>query len=139
MSVKAIVPKDLVMGYKSLGSKKASAAKDSFSFKNAVRLQESFTAVPERKLLLWLAARVPLNVNSDHLTLLGFISMSLAGASYALASWTPVALLLATVFLALNWLGDSLDGTLARVRHCQRPRATVSMLITPLIRLAHSF
>jgi archaetidylinositol phosphate synthase len=92
------------------------------AFKNATRLQESITAAPERKVLLWLAARMPARVNSDHLTLLGFASMLLAGASYALVRWDSVGLLLATVFLALNWFGDSLDGTLARVRNCQRPR-----------------
>jgi archaetidylinositol phosphate synthase len=92
------------------------------SFKNAVRLQESITAAPERKILLWLASRVPAQINSDHLTLLGFLSMCLAGASYAFARWHPLGLLLATIFLSLNWFGDSLDGTLARVRNCQRPR-----------------
>ncbi|HEV2288026.1 MAG TPA: CDP-alcohol phosphatidyltransferase family protein [Candidatus Acidoferrales bacterium] len=92
------------------------------AFKNATRLQESITAVPERKILLWLAARMPARVNSDHLTLLGFISMLLAGASYAWTRWNSAGLLLATFFLALNWFGDSLDGTLARVRNCQRPR-----------------
>lgn len=92
------------------------------SFKNAVRLQESITAAPERKVLLWLAARMPAKINSDHLTLLGFLSMCLAGASYAFARWHPFGLLLAAIFLALNWFGDSLDGTLARVRNCQRPR-----------------
>lgn len=91
-------------------------------FKNAKRIQESFTAVPERKLLLWLAARMPAKANSDHLTLLGFVSMFLAGANYAFARWNSLGLLLATVFLALNWFGDSLDGTVARVRNCQRPR-----------------
>jgi phosphatidylglycerophosphate synthase len=48
--------------------------------------------------------------------------MFLAGCSYALARWNPWGLLLATVCLALNWFGDSLDGTLARVRNRQRPR-----------------
>ena len=48
--------------------------------------------------------------------------MLLAGASYLLARWHPVGLLLATACLALNWFGDSLDGTLARVRNRQRPR-----------------
>ena len=91
-------------------------------FKNATRLQNSFTAATERKALLWLAARVPPSINSDHLTLLGFTAMFLAGCSYALARWTPWGLLLATLCLALNWLGDSLDGTLARVRNRQRPR-----------------
>jgi archaetidylinositol phosphate synthase len=92
------------------------------SFKNAERLQQSFTAAPERKVLLWLAARIPAKINSDHLTLLGFVSIFLAGASYALARWNSLGLLLATIFLAFNWFGDSLDGTLARARNCQRPR-----------------
>jgi archaetidylinositol phosphate synthase len=91
-------------------------------FKDALRVQESFTARAERKTLAWLAARLPLWVNSDHLTLLGFAAMFLAGASYALARTSRAGLLLATLFLALNWFGDSLDGTLARVRNQQRPR-----------------
>jgi archaetidylinositol phosphate synthase len=91
-------------------------------FKNATRLQNSFSAATERKALLWLAARMPSSINSDHLTVLGFVAMFLAGCSYALARWTPWGLLLATLFLALNWFGDSLDGTLARVRNRQRPR-----------------
>lgn len=101
----------------------ATAADENISsFKNATRLQESLTAVYERRVLLWLAARMPARINSDHLTLLGFVSMFLAGVSYALARWNSLGPLLATVFLALNWFGDSLDGTLARVRNCQRPR-----------------
>jgi len=91
-------------------------------FKNATRLQNSLTAATERKALLWLAARMPPSINSDHLTLLGFAAMFLAGCSYVLARWTPWGLLVATFCLALNWLGDSLDGTLARVRNRQRPR-----------------
>jgi archaetidylinositol phosphate synthase len=100
----------------------ASSAPGAPAFQNTRRVQESFTAVPERKLLLWFAARMPARINSDHLTLLGFASMFFAGASYALARWNSLGLLLATLFLALNWFGDSLDGTLARVRNCQRPR-----------------
>ena len=92
------------------------------SFRNATRIQESFTAAPERKILNWLAERVPASINSDHLTLLGFVSMILAGLCYAVSGTHPAALLLATIFLALNWFGDSLDGTLARFRNRQRPR-----------------
>lgn len=57
----------------------------SIPFKNAARLQGSFTAEAERKALVWLAARLPAWVNSDHLTLAGFVAMFLAGASYAFA------------------------------------------------------
>src|SRR5712692_4447775 len=97
-------------------------AKASIPFADSIRLQESFTARAERKALAWLAARLPLWINSDHLTLLGFVAMILAGACYALARTNRVGLILATVFLGLNWFGDSLDGTLARVRNRQRPR-----------------
>jgi len=48
--------------------------------------------------------------------------MFLAGCSYTLARWFPAGLLMATFWLAVNWFGDGLDGTLARVRNCQRPR-----------------
>lgn len=94
----------------------------SASFKDALRLQESLTAPIERKVLPWLAARIPAKINSDHLTLLGFLAMFLAGASYAIARTHRYGLILATLFLALNWVGDSLDGTLARLRNRQRPR-----------------
>ena len=97
-------------------------ARKSIPFRDALRLQESFTARAERKALAWLASRLPSWVNSDHLTLLGFIAMFLAGASYALTSVNRAGLILATLFLALNWFGDSLDGTLARLRNRQRPR-----------------
>jgi archaetidylinositol phosphate synthase len=91
-------------------------------FNDAVRVQESFTSRAERKALAWLAARLPLWINSDHLTLVGFISMFLAGVSYAFVRFNRAGLILATIFLALNWFGDSLDGTLARLRNQQRPR-----------------
>jgi|ERR1700693_518550 len=96
--------------------------KPAMEFKNAKRIQESVTSVVERRALLWLAAHLPSWVSSDQLTFLGFVAMFLAGCSYVLANWHPVGLLLATMFLALNWFGDSLDGTLARVRNRQRPR-----------------
>jgi archaetidylinositol phosphate synthase len=96
--------------------------KKQIPFRDALRLQESFTAAAERRALAWLAARLPPRVNSDHLTLLGFVAMFLAGASYALARTHRVGLLLVIVCLALNWFGDSLDGTLARLRNRQRPR-----------------
>lgn len=91
-------------------------------FRPEKRVQESLSAAAERKALNWLAARLPASVNSDHLTVLGSLGMLLAGASYAAARWHEWGLLAATFFLAVNWFGDSLDGTLARLRNCQRPR-----------------
>lgn len=92
------------------------------TFKDARRLQQSILAGPEKRALVWMARRTPAAINSDHLTALGFLSMIMTGASFALARWYEPALLLVILFLFLNWLGDSLDGTLARVRRCQRPR-----------------
>lgn len=92
------------------------------AFVPATRKQQSFVAAAEKSILLWLAERTPRWVKPDHLTLLGFAAQCLAGACYALARWHLYTLLLGIGFLALNWLGDSLDGTLARVRNCQRPR-----------------
>jgi phosphatidylglycerophosphate synthase len=114
--VKATVP---VVAYKSTAGV-ATAPHD--SFRNATRVQQSFTAEIERRALAWLAARLPARVQSDHLTLLGFVAMFLAGSCYALARWNRVGLLLAAVCLALNWFGDSLDGSIARLRNRQRPR-----------------
>ena len=91
-------------------------------FKSAVRQQTSFLAPLERKCLNWLANRLPKWVKPDHLTLLGFFAMLLASVCYAQARWWPLAFLIVNVCLAINWFGDSLDGTLARVRNKQRPR-----------------
>src|SRR5437870_1808732 len=91
-------------------------------FHNANRVHRSLLAVAEKRVLVWMAERTPGCINSDHLTLLGFGAQVMAGASYGLARWNRGWLLVGVVFLALNWFGDSLDGTLARVRQRQRPR-----------------
>ena len=65
---------------------------------------------------------MPAWVNSDHLTVIGFAAQIATGICYALAAWDRRLLLAAIVCLAVNWFGDSLDGTLARVRRQQRPR-----------------
>jgi phosphatidylglycerophosphate synthase len=91
-------------------------------FENAARIHNGLTSDPEKRVLFWMAERTPRCVSSDHLTLLGFLAQVLAGVSYALARWNRYWLLAGIFFLALNWLGDSLDGTLARLRQQQRPR-----------------
>lgn len=91
-------------------------------FRDAVRVQQALTASLERKSLAWLAQHTPDWVLPDHLTALGFCAQFLAGACYALSRWNPAGLIAATFFIALNWLGDSLDGTLARYRMRLRPR-----------------
>ncbi|MGA9039330.1 MAG: CDP-alcohol phosphatidyltransferase family protein [Terriglobales bacterium] len=91
-------------------------------FRNASRVQQSFLTSVEKRVLLRLAERTPDWISSDHLTVLGFAAQVMAGVSYALARGDRHWLLAVIGFLALNWLGDSLDGTLARVRQRQRPR-----------------
>jgi archaetidylinositol phosphate synthase len=87
-----------------------------------IREYGGLLAEPEKKALLWLARQMPSWVNSDHLTFLGMFSMLAAGGSYWAARWNKLSLILVVISLALNWFGDSLDGTLARYRNCQRPR-----------------
>jgi len=91
-------------------------------FRDATRVLTSILAPLEKRTLIWLAQRMPRWVNSDHLTGLALVAMLFAGLSYWMSSVTPVGLLLVVACLALNWFGDSLDGTLARVRNHQRPR-----------------
>ena len=86
------------------------------------RVQESFVAGAEKRALMWLAAHTPECIGPDHLTALGLAAQIGTGACYALANWNRYWLLGAIACLALNWLGDSLDGTLARVRQRLRPR-----------------
>lgn len=92
------------------------------TFLNATRINLSITAAIEKRLLLWIARRTPAALNPDHFTGLALAAQLLAGAAYALSSHDSRALWLVNLFIALNWLGDSLDGTLARVRNQQRPR-----------------
>jgi archaetidylinositol phosphate synthase len=92
------------------------------NFRQATRVHESFLAAVEKRALLWMAERMPGWVNSDHLTVLGFVAQIATGVCYALAAHDRGMLLAAIVCLAVNWFGDSLDGTLARVRQRQRPR-----------------
>lgn len=92
------------------------------TFVAARRINHSLTASIEKRLLCWMAERAPHWVTSDQLTLLGLGAQIAAGMSYAAARHHRLALLPAIICIMLNWLGDSLDGTLARVRCQQRPR-----------------
>jgi phosphatidylglycerophosphate synthase len=95
---------------------------DATTFQSAERIQKSILSAGEKKLLIWIAERIPSWIHSDHLTILGFLGMVGAGFSYWLSAYSPPALVFAVLFLGLNWFGDSLDGTLARVRNQLRPR-----------------
>ena len=91
-------------------------------FVEAQRNSTGLLTAVERRVLIWLAHRMPARINSDHLTGLGLVSMFFVGVCFAISAAAPMALWGVVVFLALNWFGDSLDGTLARVRGHQRPR-----------------
>jgi phosphatidylglycerophosphate synthase len=91
-------------------------------FRSATRLNQALTARIEKRALQWMAERMPSRLSSDQLTLLGFAAQFGAGAAYALARNHPAVLLLVNFCIVLNWFGDSMDGTLARVRCQQRPR-----------------
>src|ERR1700712_892846 len=86
-----------------------------------VRIQRSWLAADERALLVSMAARLPLWVKPDYLTALGVGGAFLCAAGYSGSLASPYFLWLAVVGLAANWFGDSLDGSLARVRGIERP------------------
>ncbi|MBI3048618.1 MAG: CDP-alcohol phosphatidyltransferase family protein [Acidobacteria bacterium] len=86
------------------------------------RENRGLLAVVERRALVWIAERLPPRINSDHLSGLGLVAMAAAGLSFAAFRFTPWAAAGVVAALAANWFGDSLDGTVARVRGQQRPR-----------------
>jgi len=88
-----------------------------------VRQHNSILASAEKRALIWIAERLPRWIHSDHLSALGLAAMAGAGVSFWVAQSDPIAgALLVVLCLLLNWFGDSLDGTVARVRDQQRPR-----------------
>jgi phosphatidylglycerophosphate synthase len=86
------------------------------------RLNNGLLAALEKRTLIRIAGRLPDWINSDHLSAVGLLGMVAAGAAFAVGGANRAALPLVVVALAVNWFGDSLDGTLARVRMAQRPR-----------------
>ncbi len=96
--------------------------KDEAGFRAASRVNRSLTAAMEKRALQWIAERAPRWVSSDQLTALGLGAQIGAGVFYALSRYDRRYLLAVIGCVVLNWLGDSLDGTLARVRQQQRPR-----------------
>ena len=88
-----------------------------------VRFNDGLLAGLERRVLEWIARRLPHAITPDHLSALGLGSMAAAGAAFAAFRWNPgIAAAAVVAALAANWFGDSLDGTLARVRRTERPR-----------------
>jgi archaetidylinositol phosphate synthase len=113
----AVARKDTTMHHPA-----AVTANDAVHFKPALRVNQALTASLEKRALQWMAQRAPRWLTSDQLTSLGLIAQFGAGAAYALSHYNRWALLLVNLCLVLNWFGDSMDGTLARIRSQQRPR-----------------
>jgi archaetidylinositol phosphate synthase len=88
----------------------------------AAREKTFLLARPEARLLEWIARHLPRWVMPDHLTALGVLAALGIAAAYALSNRDPLWLWAASGLLVVHWLGDSLDGTLARVRRTERPR-----------------
>lgn len=88
---------------------------------DAVRIQTSVLNALEKKALVWLAERQPRWVTSDILTYLGTFGAVVIAVGYILSAWNINFLWLSSLGFVINWYGDSLDGTLARVRKTQRP------------------
>ena len=87
--------------------------------RETVRVHKAATAGLEKRVLVWMARRLPDWVHSDHLTFAGAAALLGVGICFRAGGlWLAAVIPL----LALNWFGDSLDGTLARVRHRERPR-----------------
>jgi phosphatidylglycerophosphate synthase len=101
---------------------KAATPRTRVNFATARRMNHALTASVEKRVLHWMACRMPAWVSSDQLTVLGFTAQIAAGIFYVLARYNRRALLLVIFCLVLNWFGDSMDGSLARVRQQQRPR-----------------
>ena len=87
----------------------------------ATREPSFLLAAPEKRLLRWLAARLPLRVLPDDMTALGVLGALGICAAYQLSNLDSAWLWAASALLVVQWLGDSLDGTLARVRGIERP------------------
>jgi archaetidylinositol phosphate synthase len=89
---------------------------------SAPREKTFLLARPEARALDWLARRLPARVMPDHLTALGVLAAFGIAAAYLLSNRDPAWLWAASALLVVHWFGDSLDGTLARVRRAERPR-----------------
>jgi archaetidylinositol phosphate synthase len=88
---------------------------------DAPRSKQFLLAVPEQRVLEWIARRLPRRILPDHLTALGVLAAAGIAVAYGLSNGDRAWLWAASALLVVHWLGDSLDGTLARVRKIERP------------------
>ncbi|HSB66245.1 MAG TPA: CDP-alcohol phosphatidyltransferase family protein [Anaerolineales bacterium] len=86
------------------------------------RVNDIFLGPLERPALQWLAAHMPAWASPDLMTVIGIIGALVITLGYGLSNFHPAYLWLCTLGFIINWVGDSLDGTLARYRHIERPK-----------------
>lgn len=91
------------------------------------RSNEGYLAKPEAAALDWMVRQVPAAISPDHLSVLGLVGALMAAVGFALALSHPAFPILAILGLAVNWVGDSLDGRLARLRQIERPHTGFSL------------
>jgi phosphatidylglycerophosphate synthase len=89
---------------------------------DAPRSKQFVLAGVEGRVLEWIARRLPRWVMPDHMTVLGVVAAFGILAAYILSNEHSAWLWAASALLVVHWFGDSLDGTLARVRRIERPR-----------------
>ena len=87
--------------------------------KQSTRIQTSLLNGVEKKALVWMASRMPQWVTSDMLTWFGLFGSAVCGLGFFLTHYSIYWLWLSCLGLVINWFGDSLDGTIARVRNSQ--------------------
>ena len=92
------------------------------AFEPPTRIQTNLLAASERRLLDQLCRRMPPWITPDRLTAIGSIGAAIAALGYVASNWRPSFLFVSSLGLAVNWFGDSLDGSLARHRRIERPR-----------------
>lgn len=90
--------------------------------KEHTRVNDILLGPLERPALQWLAAHLPAWATPDLMTVIGIAGALIITLAYALSNFHPAFLWLATFGFIINWFGDSLDGTLARYRHIERPK-----------------
>src|SRR5512140_709891 len=103
-------------------SRKYSEKKSRKQSAKHTRVNQSILGALEKRLLVWMAARMPAWVTPDLLTGLGLLGSVIIFTGYLLTTIDVRFMWLASFGFVLNWFGDSLDGTLARVRQIERPR-----------------
>lgn len=90
--------------------------------KDHTRVNDILLGPLERPALKWLAQNLPASATPDMMTVIGIAGALIITLGYGLSHFHPAFLWLATLGFIINWFGDSLDGTLARYRHIERPK-----------------